>query len=143
MVGKTLTRKIDRLVVDVQLDAAVLRHAPLGDVEIGHDLDAAADGGGDVRRRRHHFVQHAVDAITHLEFILERLEVNVRCLVLDRLQQHQVDQLAHRVGIGGFLQAVQVDRFAAAFQVLERIVLAQLAEDFADAFGGGLVVLVR
>ena len=36
--------KIDRLVIDVQLDAAVLRHAPLGDVQIGHDLYAAADG---------------------------------------------------------------------------------------------------
>ena len=32
--------QVDRLVVDVQLDAAVLRHAALGDVEIRHDLDA-------------------------------------------------------------------------------------------------------
>ena len=36
--------KVDRLVVDVQLDAAVLRQAALGDVEVGHDLDARADG---------------------------------------------------------------------------------------------------
>src|SRR3712207_8100020 len=35
--------QVDRLVVNVQLDAAVLRHAPLGDVEVGHDLHARAD----------------------------------------------------------------------------------------------------
>ena len=139
--GQNADAEVDRLVVDVQLDAAVLRHAALGDVEIGHDLDAAADGRGDVGRRRHHFVEHAVDAVAHLEFALERLEVDVRGLVLDRLQQDEVDELADGVGIGGFLEAVDVDRFAAVFQVLEGVVGLQFAEDFADAFGGGLVIL--
>src|SRR5690606_31895865 len=37
--------KVDRLVVNVQLDTAVLREAAFGDVEVGHDLDARADGG--------------------------------------------------------------------------------------------------
>ena len=139
--GQHADAKIDRLVVDVQLDAAVLRHAALGDVEVGHDLDAAADGRRDVRGRRHHFVEHAVDAVAHLEFIFERLEVNVGGLVLDGLQQHEVDQLADGVGVGGVLEAVEVDRLAAVFQVLERVIVLQLAEDVADAFGGGLVVL--
>jgi hypothetical protein len=64
-------------------------------------------------RRRHHLVQHAVDAVAHLELVLERLEVDVRGLVLDRLQQHEVDQLADRVGVGGVLERSQVDRLAA------------------------------
>ena len=53
MVGRTADAEVDRLVVDVQLDAAVLGHAALGDVQVGHDLDAAGlmagamwDGGG-------------------------------------------------------------------------------------------------
>ena len=33
--------QVDRVAADVQLDAAVLRQAALGDVEVGHDLDAA------------------------------------------------------------------------------------------------------
>ena len=105
-------------------------------------LMRAADGGGDVRGRRHHFVQHAVDAIAHLEFILERLEVNVGCLVLDGLQQHEVDQLADGIAVGGVFDGFQVDRFAAIFQILQRVVFGQFAEDVADAFGGGVVMLL-
>ena len=139
--GQDADAEVDRLVVDVQFDAAVLGHAAFGDVQVGHDLDAAADGGGDVRGRRHHLVQHAVDAVAHLEFALERLEVDVRGLVLDGLQQHEVDQLADRVGIGGFFEAVDVDGFAAVFEVFERVVVVEFAEDVAEAFGGGLVIL--
>ena len=134
--------EVDRLVVDVQLDAAVLRHAALGDVQVGHDLDARADGGGDVRRRRHHLVEDAVDAVAHLELVLERLEVDVRGLVLDRLQEHEVDQLADGVGVGGALDRVQVERLAAVGQVLEGGVVLQVVEDVGDALGGGVVVLL-
>lgn len=58
--------QVDWLVVDVEFDTAVLRHAVLGDVQVGHDLHAGRDGGGDVVRRRHHLVEHAVDAVAHL-----------------------------------------------------------------------------
>ena len=133
--------QIDRLIVHRQLDAPVLRQPALGNVEIRHDLDARADRRRDVRGRRHHFVQHAVDAIAHLEFILERLEVNVRGLVLDGLQKHEVDKIADVIGIGGFLERVEVDRFAAPLEILERVVGRQLAQNLADAFGGGVVVL--
>ena len=57
MVGSTLTRKSTGMPAHVQADAAVLRHAALGDVEVGHDLDARGDGEGQVPRRRHHLVQ--------------------------------------------------------------------------------------
>ena len=139
--GEDADAEVDGLVVDAEFDAAVLRKAAFGDIEIGHDLDAAADGGGDVGRRGHHFVEHAVDAVSHLEFALEGLEVNVGGLVLDRLKENEVDELADGVGIGGFFEAVDVDRFAAIFQVFQRIIVLQFAEDIADAFGGGLVIL--
>ena len=48
-VGRMLNAQIDLIAADVQLDAAVLRHAPLGDIQVGHDLDAAGNGRGQVR----------------------------------------------------------------------------------------------
>ena len=95
---------VHRVAADVQLDAAVLRQAPLGDVQVGHDLDAAGDGHGQVARRRHHFVEHAVAAIAHLVFVFKRLEMDVAGLVLDGQQEHHVDELADGGGVGDFLR---------------------------------------
>src|SRR5262249_21467041 len=55
--GQDADAHIDGVAADVELDAAVLRQAALGDVQVGHDLDAAADGRGQVARRRHHLVE--------------------------------------------------------------------------------------
>ncbi len=92
--------QVDRVAVDHQLDAAVLRQAPLGDVEVRHDLDAADDRQREVLRRRDHLVEDAVDAVAHLELVLERLEVDVGGLVLDRLEQHEVEQPDDLVVLG-------------------------------------------
>ena len=96
MVGKTLTRKSTGWPPTVEPDAAVLRQAPLGDVQIGHDLHPRRDGEGQVPRRRHHFVQHAVGADADFELVLERLEVQVAGVLANRQQQHHVQQLPHR-----------------------------------------------
>jgi hypothetical protein len=53
---------VDRPVGDAQGNAAVLRHAFLGDVELGHDLDARHQQRGDGGRRLHDLAQHAVHA---------------------------------------------------------------------------------
>ena len=63
------------------------------------------DGVGQVPRRRDHFVQHAVGPHADFEFVLERLEVDVAGLVLDRQQQHHVEQLADGGRVGQFLDA--------------------------------------
>ena len=55
--------QFDRVAADVEFHAAVLRQTALGDVELGHDLDSRRDGDGELPRRRHHLVQHAVDAV--------------------------------------------------------------------------------
>ena len=57
--------QVDRPVVDAQLDAAVLRTAPLGDVHVRHDLDAAGHLGPRRLREPHDLVQHAVDPVAH------------------------------------------------------------------------------
>jgi hypothetical protein len=64
-------------------DAAVLRHAALGDVQVRHDLQAAGDGGGHARRGVHHLEQLAVDAEADLELLLAGLDVDVAGALLD------------------------------------------------------------
>ena len=75
--------QVDLLAHHPQLDAAVLRQAALGDVELGHDLDARDDRGLQPARRRLDVVEHAVDAVADLDLVLERLDVDVRCPLLD------------------------------------------------------------
>ena len=110
MVGSTLTREIDRVPADGKPDAAVLRHAALGDVEVRHDLDARGDGEGQVARRRHHFIEHAVGTDADFELVLERLEVQVAGVVLDGHQEDHVQQLADRGAVGQGLGLGQVER---------------------------------
>ena len=72
---------------DAQRDASVLRQAFLGDVEPRHDFDARHD------QRRHgalgleHFAQHPVHAEADHQAVLERLDVDVRPVLLHRLGQ--------------------------------------------------------
>ena len=56
--------------------------------------------------RRHHLVQHAVDAVPHLELVLERLEVDVRRLRLDRGPEDEVQQPHHRGGVDHLVDVV-------------------------------------
>ena len=81
----------------------------------------------EVLRRRDHLVQHAVDAVAHLEFVFERLEVDVRRLVLDRLQQHEVEQTNNLVVFRSGGEFFKVDRLAAALQRLERVRVAEFS----------------
>ena len=62
---------VDLAAVDAHLDAAVLRQALLGDVEPGHDLEAADDGrleAVDLRRQGLR-LQHAVDAVADAQVV--------------------------------------------------------------------------
>ena len=77
---------IDGVAAQRELNPPVLGQPALGDIEVRHDLDAAGDGGGQVPRRRDQLVEHPVDPVPHLVLFLERLEVDVRRLVLDRQQ---------------------------------------------------------
>jgi hypothetical protein len=52
---------------ELELDATVLRQAPLGDVEARHDLHARRDRVLQLQRRLHHLVEHAVDAVADAE----------------------------------------------------------------------------
>ena len=119
-VGTVLDAQVEFLALHAQHDAAVLRQAALGDVELGHDLDAADHRGGQVDRRALAFGEHAVDAVAHLQAVLERLDVDVGRAQLDRALDHQVHQPDHRRFRGEVAQVLDVVEVAAlAFRGLD------------------------
>jgi hypothetical protein len=83
--------QVDGARVDLDGDPAVLRYAPLGDVDIGHDLQP-----GDQRRlhvfgHRVDLVQDPVDAVAHPHAVLAGLQVQVGGAVDDGLLDERVD----------------------------------------------------
>ena len=58
--------------------------------------------------RGDHLVEHPVGTDADLELVLERLEMDVAGLVLDRQQQDHVDQLADRCGVDQFFLGADV-----------------------------------
>ncbi len=75
-----------------QRDAAVLRLAPLGDVELREHLQTGGHAGGELLRDPLRDVQHAVDAVADDQRVLLRLEVDVAGPVLGRLEDDRVDE---------------------------------------------------
>ena len=89
--------EVDRAILrDAHLDAPVLRHAALGDVEARHDLDARRELDGELHRRTRDLFQVAVQAQANAIGLLVRLEVDVRRAFLDRVEQHLVDEAHDR-----------------------------------------------
>ncbi len=68
---------------DLDFDAAILRQAALGDVQLGHQLQARDDSGLQLARRRLLVEEHAIHAEADAEFFLERLDVDVAGALLD------------------------------------------------------------
>jgi len=77
-----------------QRDAAVLRLALLGDVEVRHDLQAAHNRVAEARdgRRDARLGEDAVDAVADRKLVLVRLDVDVRRAFADRLDEQVVDE---------------------------------------------------
>jgi hypothetical protein len=125
---------------DLQLDAAVLRQAALGDVERRHDLQAAGHRVAQLERRPHLLLEDAVDAEPHAEVLLVRLDVDVRRLLPDRRQEDGVAQLHDRRLAGLVLEVDDVDRV-----VGDRREVDVLDVDVADhrVEVGALVVVAR
>ena len=87
---------------------AVLRQAPLGDVEAGENLDARDQRLRRNAGRRRHRAQQAVDAHAHHEPGAERLDVDVAGAQLDRALQQVVERAHHRRAAGEIAQALDV-----------------------------------
>ena len=90
---------VDRTPADDQTDTAVLRDAPLGDVEVGHDLETREHALLQALRDGHGLVQHAVVAEADQQVFRLGLEVDVRRPFVGRTGKHAVDELDHRRGV--------------------------------------------
>src|SRR5690606_23690684 len=75
--GQRAHAQVELASVDHGADAAVLGQAPLGNIEVGHDLEAGDDGRVQVVRRVHLLEQHAVDPVPHHELLFLRFDVDV------------------------------------------------------------------
>ena len=102
--GMIETRKSIVLPGMPQLEAAVLRHALLGDVELRHDLDARNDRAMEpLVDRPHRRLQHAIDPVLHVHGVVLRFDVDVAGAALDGAIDCGVYQANHRARIGGEL----------------------------------------
>src|SRR5690606_10294152 len=118
--GHGADAQVELLALHAQHDAAILRQAALGDVELGHDLDAADHRRGEVGRRAFALLQHAVDAVADLQPVLERFDVDIGGAQLDRALDHQVHQPDHRGFRGEVAQVLDVVHVAAvAFRAFD------------------------
>src|SRR5205823_11990395 len=100
--------EVDGLAADHTRHASVLRNAALGDVEVGHDLQAGDQPRLDVLRRPHHLVEHAVDAVADPDVDLGGLDVDVGGPVGNRLADQEVDELDDRRVLGDLLDPGEV-----------------------------------
>ena len=110
IVGRTRDAEVHlAALAELQLDAPVLREAPLGDVERRHDLDAARDRVLQLERRRHLLDEHAVDAVAHAELLLVRLDVDVARALLDGVEEDHVDEADDGRVLARLLELEEVD----------------------------------
>src|SRR5439155_15174716 len=86
---------VDFAAVDSHLDPAVLRQTLFGDVEPGHNLEAADDRrlkGMDLRGQALR-LQDAVDAVPDAQAVFRRLDVNVTRPLIGGLDEDLIHQL--------------------------------------------------
>ncbi len=89
--------EIDEAALIADPEAPVLRHAPLGDIQFAHDLDAGNNRGEPVLRdRRHRVNQHAVNAVLDGDLDVAGLDMDVGGAPFERRENHRVHQANHR-----------------------------------------------
>src|SRR5690606_36746971 len=91
--------EVDRLIVNRNVDRAVLRQARLGDVQIRHDLDTRDQRRFHAVGRTGDFVQATVDAQAHAHERFIRLDVNIGGFAVQTLHQDLVHQLDDGAGV--------------------------------------------
>ena len=116
---------VEQFAAQRQADAAVLRHAALGDVEARHHLHAADHHRRHVRRHAQRLAQNAIDPHADDEPGFIRLDMDVRHAVARGIGDDAVDQADRRRVIGRIQQILR--RRQVARQQIEIAVQAQIA----------------
>ena len=132
----------------MDLDMAILRHEPFGDVHVRHDLHPGYQGGVQLFGWRGLLLQQTINAVAQLKNLFEWNQMNVACAFPERGGNDEVDQVDHRGFIGHHLDVVQVpvlDRGALLrIEVLNHLLhrhLVALADLFQDLRSRGLELL--
>jgi len=89
-------------------DPPVLGQAALGDVQLGHDLDAGGQGGLQAPGRGLLVVEQPVDAVAHAQAVLEGLDVDVGGVDGERLLDEEIDEADDRRLEGQVAQVIDV-----------------------------------
>jgi len=95
----------------LDLDAAVLGQSFLGDVQLGHDLDAGGERVLEFHGRSHDIVKHAVDPEPDPEVFFVWLDVDIGGRALDGVGDEQVHQLDDGRFLAGALKLVHIHLF--------------------------------
>ena len=126
--GQRRDAQIDFAAEHLDLDAAVLRQAALGDVELRHQLDARDHGGLHVARGSFLFLQYAVHAEADPELLLERFNVDIGSALLRGGRDHRV----HQANDGRFARHVaELLEIGGSFGVVARVEVVILLCGFA------------
>src|SRR5206468_10639409 len=94
--GQGRDPQVDLTAQHAELDTAVLGQAALGDVELGHELDARDQRCLKIAGRRVNVVQDAIDAIAHPQLFLKWLDVDVRGALFQSPSDPGIDQAEDR-----------------------------------------------
>ena len=94
------------LLPDIERDPPVLGDPVLGDVHVGHDLEAGRDRRGDRPWGGRYVVQHPVDPVADAELGLRGLDVDVRGPLVQCLEDQQIDVADDRRFLGDRLDVV-------------------------------------
>ena len=126
--GSVTTRRSTCLPSTDRPDATVLGHAPLGDVEVGHDLDARDDPAGHLAGHGGDVLEHAVDAEADPDFPALGGEVEVRGPPLDGLGHEPVDELDDGRVLGSVVQGDDLGPVAVGLGLLLDLALDHVLE---------------
>ena len=98
--GHNRHAEIDQPALIPDPESSVLRHAPLGDIELAHDLHAAQNRRVVLaRNRRHRLLQHAVNAVLHVHRIVVALNMNIRRAPLQCRKNRRIHQPDNRADV--------------------------------------------
>ncbi len=88
--------QIELAALDARLDPAVLRQPALGNVQLRQQLQSRDDGRREPRLDDFGRVDDPVDAIAHMQAVVERLEMDVRSAQVGDAADEHVDQADDR-----------------------------------------------
>ena len=120
-VGRVVMRRSIFLTLDVQRHSPVLRDALLGDVHVGHDLDAADDARNHPLWDLGRLDKNAVDPEPDPHLTIATLEVDVRGAVVRRLAEDGVHELDHGRVVGRLAEVRQILEAPLGFVFLDRL----------------------